>query len=403
MPLEMENPRESRMRIAIRIKPTNNIQPGAGACSSPAHIACSNTSVTVTASNTHCSQQQTVTLGTPEDPVVSFGPGQSNDTVASRIDVSAIVRDCVRGESGGLVCCYGQSCSGKSYTMFGDGGGLVHRALQAALAGVGDGAASRFRIEVSASELYGNTLRSLMGPHHGPWMRVTKTEDINTVLQMVATARTVSSTNLNAESSRSHAFVVVRFDPGSGDAEPGGARPASPTPATTGTTLVFVDLAGSERVSKSQAAGTRLQEGIEINKSLSALGNVMRALAGASPSASSGASTPTIPWRASKLTQLLKAYVRGDSTIWFILCISGEEDHAHESLSTLRFGSAVLGVTLRAHRKEAKGAKEGREVRTVCGAPAVTVRDAVSARHWVCVYLCWTFLMVVLGCSGGHF
>ena len=140
MPLEMKNPRESRLRVAIRIRPSNF-----DASSSPAHIACSNTSVTVTASNTHSVQQQTATLGTSEDPVVVFSPGQSNDNVASRIDVSAMVRDCARGDRDGLVCCYGQSYSGKSYTMFGQGGGLVHRALQASLglAAGGGGAAGR--------------------------------------------------------------------------------------------------------------------------------------------------------------------------------------------------------------------------------------------------------------------
>ncbi len=393
MPLEMKNPRESRLRVAIRIRPSN-----IDASSSPAHIACSNTSVTVTASNTHSVQQQTATLGTSEDPVVVFSPGQSNDNVASRIDVSAMVRDCARGDRDGLVCCYGQSYSGKSYTMFGQGGGLVHRALQASLglAAGGGGAAGRFRVQVSAYELYGHTVRSLMGPRHGQWMRVTKSEDINTVLELVVQARAVSETNLNTQSSRSHAFVIVRFESEFNDAELGGARPAGPDAATPGATLALVDLAGSERVSKSQATGARLQEGIEINKSLSALGNVMRALASASPSTSPGASTQTIPWRASKLTQLLKAHLRCHSTIWFILCISGEEDHAHESLSTLRFGSAVLGVTLRAHRKEAKGGRGGKNIQTAVDAPAVAIRDAVAARHWVMVYLCWLMAMIML-------
>ena len=398
----MENPREHRLRVAIRIKPTKSSRPGADACSAPAHIECTSTSVTVTASNTHhAQQQQTVTLGTPRDPVMSFGPGHSNDKVASLIDISSIVHDCVLGKRDGLVCCYGQSCSGKSYTMFGPGGGLVQQGLQTALtlANGCDGATGRFHIQVSAYELYGNTVRSLIDLRHGKWMHVTKTEDIRTVHEMVATARTVSSTNLNAESSRSHAFVIVRFAPWSEDDELGGGRRTGPTDTASGTTLVFVDLAGSERVSKTQATGSRLQEGIEINKSLSALGNVMRALAGASLS-TTGALPPTIPWRASRLTQVLKSYVCYGSTIWFILCISGEEDHAHESLSTLRFGSAVLGVTLRAHRKEAKDGRESAVIKKVCVSPVARFRDAVSARHWVCVYLCWAFVMVVLGSSG---
>ena len=402
----MENPSESRLRVAIRIRPTN-VQTGADA-PTPPHIACTSTSVTVVAMNTHyAQQQQAITLGDERDRVFAFGPGHSNDSVASGLDIPAIVHDCVRGKRDGLVCCYGQSCSGKSYTMFGPKG-MVQQGLQAALAlAAGCGSASgRIRIQVSASELYMNTLRPLMDSRHGQWMPVTKAEDITTVHEMVATARTVSSTSLNAESSRSHAFVIVRFERGTDAGELGGGGSVSTRPPrTTGTTLVFVDLAGSERVSKSQAAGIRLQEGIEINKSLSALGNVMRALAGASQTTPPGASPTTIPWRASKLTQLLKAYVRCGSTIWFVLCISGEEEHAHESLSTLRFGSAVLGVTLHAHRTwEAEDGGKRAAARTAVSSPAIGtkgtkgIEDNVSVRHWVLIYLCWACLMIVLGC-----
>jgi hypothetical protein len=56
----------------------------------------------------------------------------------------------------------------------------------------------------------------------------------------------------------------------------------------------------------------------------------------------------------------------------------------------------VLGVTLRAHRKEAKGGRGGKNIQTAVDAPAVAIRDAVAARHWVMVYLCWLMAMIML-------
>ena len=508
-----ENPRHAEsgsLRVGIRIKPRahtarSSTRPGSDSETyiSP-YISYTDSSVTVVGNmapgGSRQSGMKSVTLGGPQDhrtTVVPLPPGASNETVGERIDLENIVAACVRGERDGLVCCYGQSNSGKSYTMFGPDGGLVEQALEQALvlvkdarchvvseafqerggrrdarrersgtakagAGASPGGFGREKgIRVAASELYMNRVRSLTGASSGDWMDVRCRGDITRVLKVIAGARTVSSTNLNATSSRSHAFVFVQFGDGIGD---GGIRmdrngsefgQAGSTdvsgrmkPVTTDgvgwTTLVFVDLAGSERVSKSHATGLRLQEGIEINKSLSALGNVMRALSSstlreascertASVTAATGsdlgtyskntdnrcdtdkgsnngvgaATIPSIPWRGSKLTELLKPYVRHGSAIWFILCISSEEEHVHESLSTLRFGSTVLGVTLQACRDGTVGG--GTEVPSLRGAWTAGGRTtgqrdgahpkAVAISHWVWVYVSWVVAMLVVGAS----
>eukprot|EP00892_Ulva_mutabilis_P004613 jgi/Ulvmu1/2523/UM138_0028.1 len=138
----------------------------------------------------------------------------------------------------------------------------------------------------------------------------------------------VRSTGMNSESSRSHLLIyafVSRAHPGSP-----GARLFSK--------LCLADLAGSERQSKTHAAGVSLTEGCAINKSLSALGNVLKAL-------SNGERGAHVPFRDSKLTRLLQDCLAGNALMALIVCMSPSMEHASETVSTLRFGSRALGIS----------------------------------------------------------
>lgn len=101
--------------------------------------------------------------------------------------------------------------------------------------------------------------------------------------------------------------------------------------------LHLIDLAGSERINKSGAQGQRLTEAQHINKSLTALGCVMQALA---------QKRDYVPFRDSKLTQLLQDSLSGEAKSMMFVHISPEETSIGETLSTLHFGKGVTEITL---------------------------------------------------------
>ena len=131
--------------------------------------------------------------------------------------------------------------------------------------------------------------------------------------------RQTHKTLRNAASSRSHLILTVTVSVGDRQSK-----------------LVFVDLAGSERVSRSLSQGERLKEAQHINKSLSALGDVMATL-----SKQNGVPSH-VPYRNSKLTSILQNCIGGTSKTLLFTCICPHIQHQHnlaESLSTLQFAS----------------------------------------------------------------
>ncbi len=444
-----EIPRNTKVSLAVRLKPRERTLDTSTHMTHVTHITHTATAVTIT------SDHQTVTLGTPSSPVAPIPPEASNADVGRLLEIEALVHACVTQSQDGLVCCYGQSASGKSHTMFGEGKGslgLVQIGLAAFLSEI-SAMPTIADLTLTAYELYRTTVRPICTA------AIKQPEDIHQAMHRIASQRTVSSTGLNTQSSRSHAFVEIRWRRRQQQQQ----QQHGGSVSRNDNALVFVDLAGSERVSKSHATGARLQEGIEINKSLSALGNVMRALssggegAPSSPPTPPPASTettnaattyvattvkpkdanrannaPAIPWRASKLTQLLKDYFHANTTIWFVLCISSDPAHLHEGQSTLRFGSTILGVTLtstpckptasgRAEHGQSTagalaspgvrdGARDGarepqqqRRPRDRCGrleGPKAGLRRPVHARALLVplgLHLLWTALMVLVG------
>ncbi|XP_074769700.1 kinesin-like protein KIFC3 isoform X4 [Athene noctua] len=275
-----------------------------------------------------------------------FPPQASQEEVFQ--EVQALVTSCIDGYN---VCifAYGQTGAGKTYTMEGTAAnpGINQRALQLLFSEVrGKAADWDYAISVSAAEIYNEALRDLLGKEpqekleiklcpdgsgqlYVPGLtefRVQSVEDINKVFEFGHVNRATECTNLNEHSSRSHALLIITVR---GLDRSTGLR-------TTGK-LNLVDLAGSERVGRSGAEGSRLREAQHINKSLSALGDVIYALR---------SRQGHVPFRNSKLTYLLQDSLSGDSKTLMMVQVSPAEKNTSETLCSLKFAERVRSVEL---------------------------------------------------------
>lgn len=143
--------------------------------------------------------------------------------------------------------------------------------------------------------------------------------------------RTTAATLMNLTSSRSHAVFTVTLT-------------RSNNNTNSSCKLTFVDLAGSERMKKTGAEGERAREGIEINKGLLALGNVINALADEERISQNGGKKMHIPYRQSKLTRLLQDALGGNSQTFFLACVSAADTNASETLSTLHYANRARNI-----------------------------------------------------------
>ena len=143
-------------------------------------------------------------------------------------------------------------------------------------------------------------------------------EEVQDLVRRGTELRSTFSTDLNKHSSRSHALLTLRCEVVN---EWAGLKHEAK--------LHLVDLAGSERLNQSHAKGERLKETKFINGSLSALGNVMSALA---------KEQPYVPFRDSKLTMLLSDSLAGNSKVVMMMCVKEGASEASETAFTLQFG-----------------------------------------------------------------
>ncbi|BFZ23980.1 hypothetical protein BsWGS_27019 [Bradybaena similaris] len=269
-------------------------------------------------------------------------------------EVSALVRSAIDGFN---VCifAYGQTGSGKTHTMEGvpHDPGVNQRALQL-LYEETKTSGWQYSLETSMMEIYNESLRDLLNPdpntnklevkmkQEGGFyipglvtVPVKSLSEVNKVIEAGCQNRAMASTGMNERSSRSHSLLCVQVT---------GVNVL--TGNKTFGRLNLVDLAGSERVSKSQADGARLKEAQYINKSLSALGDVINALKN---------KHAHVPYRNSRLTYLLQESLGGDSKTLMILQISPGEENVSESICTLTFGQRVRSAELGPAKKKTEG------------------------------------------------
>ncbi|GLJ36782.1 hypothetical protein SUGI_0741660 [Cryptomeria japonica] len=172
---------------------------------------------------------------------------------------------------------------------------------------------------------------------------VTTQKEMAACLAQGSLARATGSTNMNSQSSRSHAIFTITIEQmrkwdavltgETGSTEDGGEDFLCAK-------LHLVDLAGSERAKRTGADGLRLKEGIHINKGLLALGNVISAL-GDEKKRKEGVH---VPYRDSKLTRLLQDSLGGNSRTVMIACVSPADINAEETLNTLKYANRARNI-----------------------------------------------------------
>ncbi|CAN6849559.1 unnamed protein product [Brassica oleracea] len=278
------------------------------------------------------------------------------------------------------VLAYGQTGSGKTYTMgtgSGDSsqtGGIVPQVMNSLFTKIETLKDQiEFQIHVSFIEIHKEEVQDLLDPSNNksdttsngkvahvpgkPPIQIRETSNgvitlagstevsVSTLKEMAACldqgsiSRATGSTNMNNQSSRSHAIFTITVEQMrkiNTDSPDNGSLKEEYLCAK----LHLVDLAGSERAKRTGSDGMRFKEGVHINKGLLALGNVISAL-GDEKKRKDGAH---VPYRDSKLTRLLQDSLGGNSRTVMIACISPADINAEETLNTLKYANRARNI-----------------------------------------------------------
>mmetsp|Transcript_26385 Transcript_26385/g.39152 ORF Transcript_26385/g.39152 Transcript_26385/m.39152 type:complete len:871 (+) Transcript_26385:98-2710(+) len=296
-----------------------------------------------------------------------FGPDSKQMDVFEYCAVP-LINDVLNGYNA-TIFAYGQTSSGKTFTMEGrdirdpSAKGIIPRTVEALFAGVTEADESiEFCFKASYIEIYCEKVRDLLDNHSvktnlmvredkqkGIYIAgvteeyVTSEDELLGIMSAGALNRAVAATGMNEGSSRSHSVFSITVT----------QRDVSNATTKSGK-LVLVDLAGSETVRKTQASGQQLEEAKTINKSLSALGQVIYAL--------TDEKTTHVPYRDSKLTRILQDSLGGNSKTALIINCSPSSFNATETVSTLRFGTRAKSITNKVIKNETRSVEELEEL-----------------------------------------
>ncbi|XP_061725887.1 kinesin-like protein KIF3A isoform X3 [Cydia pomonella] len=337
------------VRVVVRVRPMDEREKleGAPCCVS---VDAVHGTVAVTRSN-----------AVPPEPPRVYAYDAVFDWTTSQMDIyvqtaSPIVEQVLKGYNG-TIFAYGQTGTGKTYTMAGATAapelrGIIPNSFAHIFSHIATAKDDeKFLVCVTYLEIYNEEVRDLLGnnPHQslevkerpdiGVFVKdltgyvVHNADELEKIMFVGNKNRHIGATAMNTESSRSHAIFSITVESSKKGAD-------NKTHVKMGK-LHLVDLAGSERQSKTQATGTRLKEATKINQSLSVLGNVISALV-------DGKSTH-IPYRNSKLTRLLQDSLGGNSKTVMIATIGPAESNYVETISTLRYANRAKNIENKTH------------------------------------------------------
>ncbi|TYJ35192.1 hypothetical protein E1A91_A05G219300v1 [Gossypium mustelinum] len=338
-----------------------------------------------------CKDCVTVTSGKPQVQIGTHSFTFDHVYGSTGSPSSSMFEECIVPLVDGLfqgynatVLAYGQTGSGKTYTMgtgFKDGcqTGIIPQVMNALFGKIESLKHQiEFQLHVSFIEILKEEVRDLLDPTslnksdaaspntgkvHVPGkppiqiressngvitlagsteVSVSTLKEMAACLEQGSLSRATGSTNMNNQSSRSHAIFTItleqmrKLNPVSGDGSPNDIMSEEYLCAK----LHLVDLAGSERAKRTGSDGMRFKEGVHINKGLLALGNVISAL-GDEKKRKEGVH---VPYRDSKLTRLLQDSLGGNSRTVMIACISPADINAEETLNTLKYANRARNI-----------------------------------------------------------
>jgi len=297
---------------------------------------------------THCDSAGRATMKTYAFDHV-FHP-QNTQSEVYRQCAAPIVESVLRGYNGTLFA-YGQTGTGKTFTMEGDvthpeHQGITPRTFTQIMDYVSTAPQDiEFLVRISFLEIYQDEVHDLLSRNTRQKMEVKEgnngfyvknltmysvksVKDMLKVLKKGQKTRAVGATAMNPGSSRSHCIltVIVESSKKGDDGEDHYIQGK----------LNLVDLAGSERQKKTMAKGDRLDEAKFINLSLSALGNVIKSLV--------NSRSTHIPFRDSKLTKLLSDSLGGNTKTVMIANIGPSESNLDETMSSLRYANRAKNI-----------------------------------------------------------
>ncbi|KAM6986247.1 kinesin-like protein KIF21A [Aplochiton taeniatus] len=320
-----------------------------------------------------------------------------------------LIDGCFEGYNA-TIFAYGQTGSGKTYTMgtgfdvsIGDEElGIIPRAVSHLFRGIAERRQNateqgkpvpEFKVNAQFLELYNEEVLDLFDSTRDFEARKQKshikihedanggiytvgvtTRTVNTEAEMIqclklgALSRTTASTQMNAQSSRSHAIFTIHLcqvrvcAPDNDDNEKDNRLANGSSEMNEFETLTakfhFVDLAGSERLKRTGATGDRAKEGISINCGLLALGNVISALGDRSKRSTH------VPYRDSKLTRLLQDSLGGNSQTVMIACISPSDRDFMETLNSLKYANRARNIKNKVMVNQDKASQQISTLRT---------------------------------------
>lgn len=297
-----------------------------------------------------------------KDQVFAFDRVFDENTTQSEVyeGTTRNLLDSVLDGYNATVFAYGATGCGKTHTITGTSQqpGIIFMTMQELFEKIEERSQEKStELTLSYLEIYNETIRDLLVPGGGnapkgglmlredsnqavsvSGLTSHRPKDVQEVMDMIVQGneyRTVSPTEANATSSRSHAVLqinVAQKDRNADISEP-----------HTMATLSIIDLAGSERASVTKNRGERLTEGANINKSLLALGSCINALCDRRQKAH-------VPYRNSKLTRLLKFSLGGNCKTVMIVCVSPSSAHFDESQNTLRYANRAKNIQTKVTR-----------------------------------------------------
>ncbi|XP_014053290.1 kinesin-like protein KIF3B [Salmo salar] len=290
----------------------------------------------------------------PEELMKSFTFDAVYDSESKQSDiyddtVRPLVDSVLQGFNGTILA-YGQTGTGKTFTMLGmptdNERGIIPNSFNHIFTQISRSQNQQYLVRASYLEIYREEVRDLLckdnnkkldlkeNPDSGVYVKdlssvVSKNVmEIEHVMNIGDQSRSVGFTNMNERSSRSHAIFMITVECSEKGAD-------GEDHIRVGK-LNMVDLAGSERQRKTGANGERLKEATKINLSLSALGNVISALV-------DGKSTH-IPYRDSKLTRLLQDSLGGNAKTVMVATLGPASKNYEESLTTLRYANRAKNI-----------------------------------------------------------